>query len=790
MPDRRALSSARLLASRARARAGLLASAAATVAVAVATVCLLLATLAHAVATAGRSAPPGVGPQEVAAEVEVGAAALASAAPSLVILVALLAATAVAQLARLVAVAREQETSALRARGLSRVQASIADAFEGATVSVLGAGFGIGLGVSAAALAGVPATGVLAQWPWVAALAGALAAAFAIALRRGERRAATTRATRATTGALVVVVLLAAALVVWQLPQARSAGLDPIVAIAPAVVLLGGALLALAVFGVAAAAWTAPAAARPSLDPSYPSRQVARRIPVYAVAVLLVVLAVSVAVFASAYASTWQSMTTASAALRTGADLRVDTSPQTVSPDDVVAAAAVEGVDAAAPVLSTLLEVGQTRAELVALPLSAVEPVVTAAGGRIDKALLAAAATSPDAVETHAVPLGDGDGGLSVTARLSGGSSLPAVTLVAVLIDAAGAPAAVALDETGLEPGADGSVNLTAAAPLPPGTAPWRLLAVAAGTGPTFANRVVTVELVRAEVSGGAELDVAGEATLGDGSRDAVVWVADGGAMQGGGDAPPLAVVVTTDLATRLGLSAGDGFEFRYDGTGRRGNAVVSSVVTAVPGAAGTVAMFAPLENVLVSQLQRGTSIVAPNSVWASGSVSADRAVSAALRDRAVATSAPGLSAGLVGALIPGWWIATAGAVSLSLVAAFAIVQTLALARRRELGVLRALGVTPRRQGAMRAAELGGVLGSALVLGVPAGLLVAGLIVPGMVRAVTPGALPVSSGITLTWPPLLLALGLLLLGLGLIVALAASGVASRSRTATVGEEAR
>ena len=110
-----------------------------------------------------------------------------------------------------------------------------------------------------------------------------------------------------------------------------------------------------------------------------------------------------------------------------------------------------------------------------------------------------------------------------------------------------------------------------------------------------------------------------------------------------------------------------------------------------------------------------------PNSVWAAGDPAADDALSAALGDRPVETTAPGIAQSLVGALVPGWWIATAGSVVLSLVAAFAIMQTLEIARRRELGALRALGVTASRQARMRAAELAGVFGAALVLGGAAG---------------------------------------------------------------------
>lgn len=789
MPDRRTLSSAGLLRVRATARRGLLAAAAATVAVAVATVSVVLAWLAHAVAVAGDPPPPGVAEDDIADQVAAGAAALASAAPALVLLVAILAGTAAAQLARLVAAAREHETAAIRARGFSRAQAWTTDAAEGVVVALAGSAVGVGLAAALAGPVGAAPADALAQWPWMLVTALLLAAVFAVALRRGERRRTSSRGTRATATALIAVVLIAAALVVWQLPLARGAGFDPIVALAPAVVLMAGALVALAAFGAAATAWSRPAAAAAGLEPGYPARQVSRRIPISAVAVLLVALTVAQAVFASAYAATWTAMTTDSAAVRAGADLRVDTAPQSVSPDDV-AAAAVPGVDAAAPALASPVVIGAVDAELVAVPASAIDPVVTSAGGLVDKkALAASAAAGEGVVVAEPMPLDGAVTGLRVRADLLSGSGAPiGVQLVALLVDSAGTPAAVPIGGD-VEPSASRTATLVGEAPLPDGTGPWRLLAIAAGTGPIVASASVTVDLVEVEAIGQGVLDIDGSAFLQGSNTDGVVWLGDDGALADG-QAPPVAAAVATELASTLGVGVGDLLEFRYAGTGRDGAAVVSQLIDAVPGAADPLALFVPMETLLTSQLQRGTSIVPPNAVWAAGDTSADDALSAALGDRPVTTSAPGLTASVVGALVPGWWIATAGSAVLSLIAALAIVQTLAIARRRELGVLRALGVTAGRQARMRAAELGGVFAAAIVLGAATGALVAWLVVPALVRAVTPGILPLAGGVTLAWPPLVVAAAGLVVGLAAVVAVAAAGVRRAAATATVREESR
>ncbi|KQZ85444.1 hypothetical protein ASD56_03670 [Microbacterium sp. Root166] len=798
MPDRRALSTARLLLARAWARTGLLATAAVTVASAAATVSLVLVWLARSVEMAGDPPPPGVEPAVVQAQVETGAVALASAAPALVLLIAILAGTGVAQLARLIAAAREHETAAIRGRGFSSPQAWAADALEGMVVAVVGALVGVAVSAAVLVVLGTSPAAVPAQWPWILATTVILAVVFVVALRRGEKRSGSARGARATTAAAVVIVLLAAGLVVWQLPLARGSGFDPIVAIAPAVMLMTAALLALAVFGAGSAALAGPAARGRSLVPGYPARQVARRLQIYAVAVMLVALTSAQAVFASAYAGSWQAMTDDSAAVRAGADLRVDLEPQSASPSDVADAAAVTGVDAAAPALETPIEIGSTEAQLVSVPAEMIAPVVTPAGGLIDKeALIAAADPASGAVESDPVPLGAQATGIRVTATVDAQAGNPAsLGLVAVVLDATGTPTAVQLD---------GAVETDAGTPayagegaLPAGTAPWRLLAIAAGLGPSIAGVDITVTLDTVEAVGAEPLDVAGSATLGaGGDLDAVVWLADGGvlaeadpAADADADAPPVEAVVTDALASRLGIGVGDPVEFRYAGTGRQGAATVSSVVEAVPGAATPLALFVPMETLLTSQLQRGTSIVPPNAVWATGELTADDELSAVLGDRPVTTAAPGVAADVVGALVGGWWIATIGSIALSLVAAFGIVQTLAIARRRELGVLRALGVTPARQARMRAGELGGVFAAALALGAGAGVLVAWLVVPALVRAVTPGILPLASGLTFSWLPLAIGLVALAAGLAVVVTASAIGTHRAARGATVGEESR
>ncbi|MET0780376.1 MAG: ABC transporter permease, partial [Microbacterium sp.] len=390
------------------------------------------------------------------------------------------------------------------------------------------------------------------------------------------------------------------------------------------------------------------------------------------------------------------------------------------------------------------------------------------------------------------IALGPAATGVRATASIdaSRANVAQSVVLTATVLDATGASSALRLEGIALDQ-PDGTATLTAEAPLPDGTAPWRLLAMTASIPASFANATVDVAILSTEGIGGDELGIDGAVVLDQSAAEQVVWLADGGARAGDAEDPPaVRAVLSTALAERIGLEVGDELEFRYAGTGRRGGLLVADIVEAVPGAATGLAVFAPLEVLEASMLQRGTSIVEPTSVWAAGVPSADVALSAALDDRPVATSAPGVAASIVGALVGGWWIATSGSVLLSLVAAFAIAQTLALARRRELGVLRALGVPHRRQARMRAGELSAVLGASVALGLLAGGLVSWLLVPDLVRAVTPGILSLGTAVSFAWPGLVVAILVLSAGLAAIVIATAARVRAAARTATVGEDAR
>lgn len=788
MPDPRALTPARLIRLRAMTRWQLLATLAATVAVAVMTVLLLLVVTADAAVIARAAAPAGTPDDEVTAALAEGTAALGSVLPSLLLTVVVVAATAVAQLGRLVAAGREGETETARARGLSRRQAVTMNAAEAATVALVGGVTGAALAVLAAATTGgADAAEQVLSHLWVPAVAAVVLGAVLVAAM--SRRSSTRRrGARITTAAAVVLLAAAAVLCVWQLGFARPGGFDPVVALAPTVILLAGAVAALALFGAIARLVAAPAVRWRGFDAALGARQVARRLPLTAVAVLLIALAVGQTVLAATFSATWTAAATNSAALRVGADLRVDLSPQSASPADVRRAADLDGATAAAAAVIETLEFGDDEASLVALPRTQVPAVVATAGGRVDPAALVARLSDRGEGVTAAEPLGLGGAAtgltLTVTAEWTGADVSDALQPLAIVLDARGTPAALPLGVTSVTP--DG---VSAEATLPDGTAPWSLAALVMRVGPTPSPPVGTVSIATAAAVDGEVLDLSGSVAFDGADREAVLWVAEGGAAADG-DGERLRVVASSAFAERFGVAAGDSLEYRVAGTGRRGDVVIADIVPAVPGASRSVALFALSEDLLTSSLQRGTSFAQPGSVWVSGPATPDQELSAVLDDRPVRAAVPGVAERVVGALVPAWWIAVVGTAALALIATVAIVQTLALTRRAEPAILRAAGVPARQQARIRARELAASLGGAGLLGLVVGALIAVVLAPPLVRATTPGILPVVVSLETGLGSAAAVIGSLAAGLAAVIGAAAISVRREARSAVVGEEAR
>jgi hypothetical protein len=384
-----------------------------------------------------------------------------------------LAIVALAAVGRLLAAQREGETSLLIARGATRRQLTRLTAAEviplSALVSVVGALAGIGL---ADALVGAGALGTagirLAGRPgvWADALAAAVVVALiavasllapgltAVARAHGGRRAVVAGVTRA---GLDIALIVLAVLGCWQLRQfsavgaSGTGGIDPVLAVSPALALAAGSVVVLRLLPLAARVADWLAARGRGLLAALASWQFSRMPVRQGSAALLLVMAVAAGTLALGQHQSWTRSASDQAIFATGADLQVDP-PVPLDPAEAGAFTRASGVTHA---MAVGVDPTATPDEIIAVDAAQAAQVVRLRG---DESALPPArlfsAITPSAAPTGAVlsaPQGGaGSGTPQLTASLglagattpASGSALAAAlgpfTVTMVLVDPTG----------------------------------------------------------------------------------------------------------------------------------------------------------------------------------------------------------------------------------------------------------------------------------------------------------------------------------------------------------------
>jgi len=733
-------------------------------------------------------------------EASLGITATTAIAPVPLALVGVLAWFAVLELSRLLGGARGRESALLRGRGLSRSQAAVLTGGEAAAVAVAAAGVGFGGALAGFALAGgMPGVAAVAgTWPLALGAILVLAPTMGLQAARaaraaGSAHAAAGRTGRAATAGAAVLIVLAAAVALWQAGATRDLAPDDrwrvlVMAVAPTLGVAAVAVLAIVVFAPLSAIVARAGGARPGVSPSYPARQVARRVVAFSTAIALVAIAVAGAVVSGAYTGTWHVASDEAARLSAGAALRAD-SAGAVTPESLLPAAEVAGVDRVAPALTAGLVVGDASAEIVAVPGDAIADVVLPVPGVVDPAALAAVL----AVESGSASLPDEATGLRLTATVtSTDPDAAAVRVRAWVADATGAPMQLTLSRVTLEENAGGpGRRLTADGDLPDGAGPWRMLSIDVARDLRFPGVTVTLDgIAVAATAGEAELaiDVVPTASVqlfgfpGSGVSEAIVW-------SGAGTVPDRTpAVVTSSLAGALALEVGGPLDVRFEGTGRTAALVIAGIVPAVAGA-GTPDAVMVAYDVLSQNFLNATrgsgplpTVLPPDGVWAAGDAAAAEPLSDAL-GTPVRTPTD-VAAAMTAGLIPVWFAAALGGAVLAGLALVALLTALAGQRAGEVLVLRALGIGVRRQSRMRLVEASVVVLLATVLGAAGGVALAWLAVPVMVEAAVPGAALAGSGPAVVFDALPIAVALVALAVAFVVAALSSAATIRAQGAS------
>ncbi len=289
----------------------------------------------------------------------------------------LVASAALALTAHLLASDRETESVLLAARGLTRRQIGLLTVAEAVTAAIVAAVVGLVLGgvlarllASASSVHGVRSTAAAlsladlrAGW-WPAIVVVVLATVVlgwpsaSSATAAGQRaRSGRPAAVAAVSGASVDVAIVALAVLTgWQLREYSAVahspfgalGVDPVLAVAPALILAGVALIPLRLMPVAARLADRLATRGSRLTTALAAWQLSRRPFRQAGPALLAILAVGASTLALAEEQSWRESIRAQAAAIVGADARVDVPP--ASGSVVLAALAARNVRGAMPV--------------------------------------------------------------------------------------------------------------------------------------------------------------------------------------------------------------------------------------------------------------------------------------------------------------------------------------------------------------------------------------------------------------------------------------------------------
>jgi hypothetical protein len=268
----------------------------------------------------------------------------------------LVAGAALALTAHLLASDREAESALLAARGLTRRQIALLAVVEAVTAAIVAAAAGVVLGgllarllASGSSLRGVRPTasalsvaGLGSGW-WPAIVVVALAAVVlgwpsaSSATAAGHRASSGRPAAAATVSRISVdvAILVLAALTAWQLRDYSAVahgasgvlGVDPVLAVAPALILAGVALIPLRLMPAVARLADRLATRGSRLTAALAAWQLSRRPVRQAGPALLAILAVGASTLALAEEQSWRESIRAQAAAIVGADASVDAPP-------------------------------------------------------------------------------------------------------------------------------------------------------------------------------------------------------------------------------------------------------------------------------------------------------------------------------------------------------------------------------------------------------------------------------------------------------------------------------
>lgn len=779
-------------------------------------------------------------------------------------LLALVGLVALVQVARLLAATREGEVALLVSRGAAPGTVTAAAAVEGALLALTAAAAGGAAAWGALRIVARSDAGaaVTAATPLAVALVVAVVATATLVLvaalqaQAAVRRQVTDRSGRVRQVAAlgtVVLTVAAAAVSTTQLLRYGSPLLttpdgvrtDPVAAAAPALALAALAVAAMAVLGPATRLWAGLAGRSRGAVGPLAARQVARRLVVYVVPVVLLVLAGGAASLAGGYTGTAERLRADVDVLAGGADVRIiapDSGRLDPAPYLPGGRGPGDAAVASVPVLSGTAYSDGRPVTLLALPAAALPQVMRAPAEVLDVERLSQDLASDAFAGAPALPDAARDVTLTVSGRIrptvdvTPPTGAPGHQLGLSLLLAApdGTLATVDLgrlvegDGTGGTLGEDNTAHeLSGEVPAPPGGQAWRVAALDLETTPGWSPAEVT--LSPGDLTAGGE-PVAGtgwtpsEALDGpdglelnpdapSGETELTLPLGDGTTgssrlrLLTTPDAGPIPLLASSSLADALDLAPGDAFEITLGGS--RLTAVAVAASDTVPGALQAYAALLDRGALAAALVREVNEPALTSEVWlaagppgaaapagavarlAQEATAEAEAAAASSREQPTVTT-PGHGSTDTGVPVRvSFWLAAAGATVLALAGVLAVAVASLRERRGEVVVLRAVGLGPAAQARARAAELIAVGLAALAVGAVAGWAVARFTVGGLAAATLTGisAAPPARFVVET-AGTGLALAAAVAGLVVVAIGVGTRVATQARDTTYREEVR
>lgn len=717
-------------------------------------------------------------------------AALQTAVPLALVILAVIAALTIWEFAGLIARTRATEMSLLWSRGSTTLALSASAAAEAGAVTAIGCVAGIGAAAltlwaarGAEAAASVVSAGVWAGAAVVVVSAAAFAARTARTANAGTAAERAGRVRRFAGVGAVVLLVVAAALSTWQLltygPVTQTvfggASVDPLTVVAPALILASVVLLGLYAFPPLAA--IVERAAIRTDGSALAVRGVARRIGAAGAAIVVIGLAVGQLAFAAGYGATWSESFAQTQELRAGTALRLEGPASGIADADLARAASAKGVVGVAPVRTASLSIGGEPIDLVGVASPAVATLAADGGRLIDPRALAAAVSPmtplpllPEGATTVTVDVGDS----------------PAIATSVWLSDAWGRLQSVPLTSAG--------AGVSTAAVPDEGRAPWHLAAV--DLTPAATPTAGPIEVASLTTDAG-DVDPLPSVSVAFDENGKALPTGDGtGAMNPGPDglvrllpaAGVSTVAVPEWLAERTGVTVGSPITLDLSADAPSVVAAVAAIVPAIPGSQGSSTILIDASVIDAAALRGSLAPDASSTVWV-GSNDPD-ASAQALREAlgsSIAVHQLGaepdrvmLSAGATSL-----WIAAVTGAILAIAGLIAVCAAQQRERRAEVGTLRALGLGAGGQAGVRRRELTLVTVWGGVCGLVAGAVSLLVVVATLARAAVPGAYP-----SIPTPPRLdlltggAALLAFAIAVAIVIVLAGAVVARTARSAT------